>query len=56
MVQEAGYPIHISPRVGRLSGQAKPNEAKIAPRTVPGTGHVDTQEPIRQPGILIQAR
>jgi hypothetical protein len=28
MVQSAGLPIHINPHVGRLSGQAKPNEAR----------------------------
>jgi hypothetical protein len=42
--------------VGRLSSQAKPNEAKAIPTTVLDTRHISTWEPSRHADILIQAR
>jgi hypothetical protein len=33
--------------VGRLSSQIKQSEVEAAPRTIPGTRHVDAREPRR---------
>jgi hypothetical protein len=45
IVQVVGYPVHISPLVGRLSSQVMQSETEAAPRTIPSTSHVDAWEP-----------
>jgi hypothetical protein len=49
MVQEAGYPIHISPHVGKHISQVKLGKATTTPRTILGASHLSAQELGRTP-------